>query len=180
MAKRSLAAAAKSGDKAQRAAQAVLGMNPTAEPKGKVAVLSTVEMSAPTPGNRPDLLGHPYHDHLAKLGLEGFFSAKDNLDFNATRGFKVFRRPAGVRDEHVIFHGTDGDTVQRGNLILMVRPASQGAREAKANAQAHTDEVAGMVEDANAQMQEHGTRAEGRVSVDPAKFDVTGPTQGEE
>lgn len=179
-----------SQEKKDLAKAAVLGsgsipstrVHPESAVRSKPPVVSDVELSLPSEKNtatyRPDLLGHPFHAELEERGLEGFYSAKDMLDFNATRGFRIFKRPAGSRDEHVIFHGTDGDTVQRGDLILMVRPKAFGKQEILANARAYEEDVATLQDEMKEKMPALGTRAEGQVSLQAPEFSTVGPTDG--
>lgn len=179
------------GEAKAKAREAVLGsaavpqMQEKATAAPKAPVLAAVTMSLPSAKNvathRPDLLGHPFHEYLDKQGLEGFFAAKDMLDFHGTRGFRIFRRPAGMRDEHSIFHGTDGDTVQRGDLVLMVRSKVLGASEAQVNAAAYAEEVAGLQDDMKQKMPKLGTKTTGEMlRTQAAEFSEVKPTDGEQ
>lgn len=145
-----------------------------ASPEANAPKVGSVELRAPSPGNsathKPDLLAHPYHEHLDARGLEGFYAAPENIDFHRSRGFTVFERPAGTKDEHVIFHGTDGSLVRRGGMVLMTRPKSQGAQERKANADAYNAEAQELLDEAVHQKAPASqSKAEGYVRVVPAQ-----------
>lgn len=153
------------------------------QPGAAVGVVESVEMSLPSPKNtaisKPDLLAHPYHQYIADQGMECMFVDKEMLDFRQTQGWRIFKRPADMEDQHMVFHGTDGDTVQRGGLILCVRPAMLGEAERQMNYQSYQEEI----QELQREMKEEkapakGSVAEGQVTVTPAHFDQVGPTDG--
>ena len=125
--------------------------DPLAEPR--IGVVESVELSLPSPNNsathRPDLLGHPFHDYLNAHGLDGLYASTDsrdavNVNFHRIAGWRVFHVPPELRDQHDIFHGTDGDTVQRGELVLMVRPKELTRQENERNALAYKEDLERM------------------------------------
>ncbi len=126
---------------------------------------------------KPDLLGHPYHGYLKEKGLTGLFSTKENLDFHASQGWRIFKRPANMPDQHVIFHGTDGDFVQRGDLTLMVRPEEMSKQEEAANLAAYREEVADLQNEMKQKAASPQVRssAEGHVQIREAQFPEAKP-----
>lgn len=143
-------------------------------------VAESVEMSIPnvhnTATHRPDLLGHPYHDYLDSLGLVGLYTTQDMMDLRQSQGWRIFRRPANTTDEHPIFQGTDGDTVRRGELTLMVRPKHMQEAEVRRNAQAYMEEVASLQDEMKENARQVRSEAEGRVTVQQAEFPSPAPT----